>query len=246
MPPKLVAVSEEEMARGVVTELQRQGWDVYQEVTGGRGERRADIVGVRGPAIMVVECKTSLSLRLLDQLMWWRGYANIIVGAFGGGRVGDAADSLCKATGVGLWSVGANEVSEKIAPRFHRRTWDGLKKSLRPEQRTAEYAQAGSQGGYWTPFRATCRALYEVAKKEPGIPLREALRRIEHHYASEKSAVSALPALIRRGVIAGVRVTDGAPLRVYLDGDTPDRYGQDSIDAAVPLLEGCREGLARQ
>lgn len=234
---KLFATSEEALARGVVSEMQRQGWDVYQEVSTGQGARRADIVCVRGPSTMVVECKTSLSLKLLDQLMWWRGYANYVVGAYGGGRVGHSVDVLCKATGVGLWSVTGNDLTEHIAPRFQRRSWDGLKNALRPEQRTAQFAQAGSQGGYFTPFRGTCSALYDVVKATPGIELREALKQVKHHYANRVSAMSSLPGLIRKGVVAGIRITDGTPLRLFLDGDLTDSYGVAEIAAKTPLLE---------
>ena len=235
MGKRLGAMSEEEMARGVVTEMQRQGWDVYQEVVASG--RRADIVGVRGPLTMVVECKTALSLKLLDQVMCWRGYANYVVAAYGGGRAGRATTVLCKETGVGLWSVYHSELSEAIPPRFQRRTWDGLKDALRPEQRSAQFAQAGSQGGYFTPFRGTCNALYKVVKQTPGITLRDALKEVKHHYASHVSAMSSLPGLIRKGIVAGVRITDGDPLRLYLDGDLTKSYGVPEIAAKTPLLE---------
>lgn len=186
---------------------------------------------------MVVECKTSLSLKLLDQLMWWRGEANYIVGAYGGGRVGQAASTLCKTQGVGLWFVGFEQVKEEISPRLHRRRWGRLKDALRPEQQTQEYAKAGSQGGYWTPFRQTCRDLYRVVEEHPGIELREALRRFNHHYANQTSAMSSLPGLIRKGVVAGVRVDDSVPLKLFLEGDVPDSFGAPGIEARTPPLQ---------
>lgn len=213
---KLRHASEEQMAQNVIAELQRQGWDVYQEVSTGYAGRRADIVGVRGPVTMVVECKTSLSLKLLDQLMAWRGNANYIVGAYGGGRIGSAVSSLCKATGAGLWFVGHDQIQEKIEPRFARRTWTGLTGSLRPEQKSAEYAKAGSRcGGYWTPFRSTCDYLLQVVKATPGIELKDALDKVKHHYASQRSAMSSLPGLIRGGHVHGIRINNGRPLKLY-------------------------------
>lgn len=208
--------SEEEMARKVVAEMQRQDWTVYQEVTGKGISGRADIVGVRGPLVMVVECKTSLSLKLLDQLCAWRGEANYIVGAFGGGRVGNAAHAFCRAEGVGLWAVVCDEIAEKVAPRLHRQRWSHLRNAIRPEHQSDEYAKAGTRGGYWTPFRGTCDELARIVRKHPdGIELREALLRFKHHYANRTSAVSALPGLIRRGVVPGVRIDDGRPLKIY-------------------------------
>lgn len=207
------------MARDVVAELQRQGYEVYEEVSTGYGGKRADLVGVRGVVTIVVECKSSLSLKLLDQLTCWRGYANLIVGAFGGGRIGNAANAFCRTTGIGLWSI-VSGVNEKIPPTFHRRKWDGLKDALHPAQRSQEYARAGSRdGGYWTPFRQTCDALLVIVNGHPnGIDLRDALRQVKHHYASQSSAVSSLPGLVRGGHVKGIRVTDGRPLRLYPEG----------------------------
>lgn len=210
-------ISEAELARSVVTELQRQGFTTYEEVIGGYGEKRADIVGVRGPVVAIVECKTSLSLRLLDQLAAWRGRAHLIIGACGFARGGESADRYCHLEGFGLWSVCGEEVKERVAPRLWRHADCRIKAKLRDEQRSGEFAKAGTQGGYWTPFGKTVRDLKIYAGQHPGTELRTALHDIQHHYSSMRSAVSSIPALIRSGVIAGLKV-DGVPLKLYLDG----------------------------
>lgn len=207
---RLGELSEADMARAVVTELQRQGYETYEEVSTGYGGRRADIVAVRKPIVMIVECKVSLSLKLLDQLSMWHGEANYTIGAVAAGRIGVAAKRYLRSQGLGLWKLVADEIHEEVAPRLHRHCRDRISDSLRPEQRSGEYAQAGSNGGgYWTPFRATCRDLCEAVKRNPGIKLRDALLQIDHHYATTKSAMSALPALIQKGVVAGVRLDKG-------------------------------------
>lgn len=207
--------TETDLARAVVTELQRQGYETYEEVV--HGGRRADIVAVAGPLVFVVECKVSMSLKLFDQMAQWRGEASYVVGAVNSARVGPAALRYLQFEGFGLWTVSASEIIERVRPRLNRVNRDqwSLKRKLRPEHRSGEYAAAGSQGGYWTPFRSTCRDLAEIVRKEPGIELREALTKIDHHYSSAKSAISALPGLIRKGVVAGVRLEDGRPLRVF-------------------------------
>jgi hypothetical protein len=215
---KIERISEADMARGVISEMQRQGWTVYQEVSTGYGGARADIVGIRGPLSIVVECKVSLSLKLLDQLIWWRarGAANFVVGAFGGGKVGRCVTTLCQSQGIGLWAARPNGIDERVAPRMQRKTSCGLRDYVREEHRSEQYAKAGScGGGYWTPFRSTCAELERIVRENPGIPLRDALQRIKHHYANQQSATSALPGLIRQGVVQGVRIDDSRPLKLY-------------------------------
>lgn len=223
-------MKEEALAAAVVTELQRQGFETYEEVSMGYASRRADIVAVRGPILMVVECKARMSLKLLDQLYRWQGQAHYLVGAFGFSRVGPAAKEYAKAIGAGLWVVGASEIHIDIDARLHRTAnIRRLRANLHPKQRSADYAKAGSQGGYFTPFRGTCDALLEVVKRTPGIELREALSRIAHHYASSRSAMSSLPGLIRGGHVPGIVVDDGAPLKLYL---------ANAPKPAPPLLDG--------
>lgn len=211
--------TEADLARTVVAELQRQGYETYEEVSLAVQARRADVVGVRGPLVVVVETKAGLSLRLLDQLLAWRGEANLVIGAVAQGRISHAVEQFCRDQGFGLWQVGAGGVNERIAPRLLRRAaWQRLRAALRPEHRSGEYAKAGTNGGgHWSPFRDTCRALRRVVQQHPGIELRVALREIDHHYAGHKSAMGALPGLIRKGVVEGVRLDDddSRSLRLY-------------------------------
>lgn len=211
--------SEEQIARAVVTELQRQGYVTYEEVSvcsGGYSGRRADIVAVRGPVLGVVECKTKFSLKLLDQMTKWIGQAHFVVGAVELTRLGVAAERYLKSWGLGLWSVGHSEISVKVSHRLLRGAdVTALRTFLRPEMQSAEYAKAGTQGGHWTPFRGTCDALRALVRDQPGIELRAALKACGHHYASEKSALTSIPVLIRRGVIAGIRVEGERPLKLF-------------------------------
>jgi hypothetical protein len=60
--------------------LEERGLTVYSEVSPDRTMKRADIVGIDSNVSYVVELKTSLSLDLLDQAIYWsrRKYANYI------------------------------------------------------------------------------------------------------------------------------------------------------------------------
>jgi hypothetical protein len=211
MAKRIAFESEADIAKAVIAELRDQGYEVYQEVSVGYGGQRADVVGQRGSIVALVETKTSLSLKLLEQLVEWQGHANYIIGAVPASPAirNRAVSRFLRAEGIGLWAV-AVEVSEHISPKLARRISSRITKVLAPEQRTGEYGAAGTRaGGYWTPFQATCRNLRETVAHNPGIELREALAKMAHHYVSDKSARSALPALIRRGVVQGIRLDDG-------------------------------------
>lgn len=212
--------SESELARAVVAELQAQGYETYEEVEAARGAARADIVGLRGPLVVIVECKVSMGLAVLEQCVNWRGSAHMVIAATGYSRTNRAADRLMRFDGIGHWRVGSDAfVREDIAPRLHRKADVArLRARCLPENKTGGmFAQAGSTtGGHFTPFRATAMALREIVSKQPGLSLRDALAQTKHHYSSAKSAMSSLPGLIRSGVVQGVRLeVEGRALKLY-------------------------------
>ena len=80
------------------------------------------------------------------------------------------------------------------------------------EQKT--YAEAGNADGKrWTPFRATVFNLIRLVEKSPGCKLSDAIKELEHHYASYGSAKSGLYAMINTGVIKELKIKKG---RLYL------------------------------
>lgn len=214
------------MARVAVEELQRQGYETYEEVSMGYGSKRADIVAVRAPVIIVVETKTVFSTALVEQLMRWHNGAHYVIGCATGG-INPVLNDYCRIRGYGLWSVRgladkwsstAPGIDETLAPKLFRTAaahW--IKKALQPEQKTGgEYAAAGSKAGaYFTPFAATSRDLVRVVKQSPGITLKAALSEIKHHYASASTARSTLPRLIRMGVIPDIRIEETRPLKLW-------------------------------
>lgn len=222
---KRAVLSEAEMAATVVAELQRFGYETYEEVFTGN---RADIVGVRGPVLAVVECKVSLSLQFLNQLLAWEGKANVIIGAYALGRFGVAVHRVCRSAGIGLWQIdGPDIIATRVPPRLFRKIDARLRQALAPQNKSGASVPAGTNGGgYYTPFRDTCDALRKIVASRPeGMLLREALSQFSHHYASDKNAMAALPKLIRSGVIQGIRVDNGTPLKIFPAG----------VQAPVPL-----------
>ena len=97
-------VAETDVAKVVVAWLRNQHWDVHQEVApGGGGSPRADIVGVQGRRLYVVEVKTAFSLAVVEQAMGWlrsAHYVSVAVPAWtvngaGRGVISRVAKTLC-------------------------------------------------------------------------------------------------------------------------------------------------------
>src|SRR3989304_1278839 len=69
-------LTEVDLAKPVISYLEERGWDVYQEVL--IYGKIADIVATFDKLTWIIECKTSLSLKLLEQIYAWRGRANFL------------------------------------------------------------------------------------------------------------------------------------------------------------------------
>ena len=207
----VAAVKEIELVRPALAELSRLGFEIYHEVSTGRGSKRADAVARRGAWIVVVEAKRNATLSLMSQAMGWHGESVLLVTGESAQRA--VVTQICRTMGWGWWSVDATAIREEVRVPIRRRSL--LARFLCEEQRDLSYGEAGmSGGGYFTPFRATCRNLLDAVRRNPGIELRQALAEIEHHYSSSRSAMSSLPDLLRRGVVEGVALVEGRPLRL--------------------------------
>lgn len=204
-----------------MAELQRQGFETYEEVSVGYGDKRADVVAIRGPLVAVVETKRTMGLGLLNQLMGWRGRAHWIIGAVSAGRLDGAARRLCAVEGFGIWTVSSEDtIGEPLSPVLHRWVDRSVRQRCVEGNRSSQspVAAGTNRGGFFTPFRGTARALAEVVATHPGINLRSALGAVKHHYRSSRSAISSLPGCIQRGIVPGVRMErQGKEIRLYPD-----------------------------
>jgi len=189
------------LAAVVVSWLESEGWDVYQEVSG------VDIVAIRGSVVWAVECKTVMSFKVLDQAVDRMADCHCAWVATPPRREQRAlAKKICASLGVGWMTVGKDgKVTVVSRPFFNRRAKDRLRKAVRPEHKT--FARAGSSTGRsWTPFKETCRELVAMVVRHPGIELRQAVKQIKHHYSSDASATRSLTDLIFKGVVPGLAV----------------------------------------
>ena len=219
--------SEAELAEVVVGWLRDLRWEVYQEVEAYGNI--ADIVAVQGALLWVIETKTSLSLRVMEQAWAWRRrahYASVAIPR--ARRVSSYAARCLDRDGIGVlevrapdgWTPELARVRETGAAQLNRRPATGLRGHLHEEQKT--YAAAGSQGKHWTPFVGTCDELRRYVQDHPGATLRDAIAAIKTHYRTVSTARSSLAKWIQAGVVPGVRCElEGKALRLYAEkGDS--------------------------
>ena len=200
-------LTEVQLAKPIIAYLEERGWDVYQEVL--IYGKVADIVATFGKLTWIVEVKTSLSLKLLEQIYNWRGKANFLsiaipLNSYPGGDC-FVEDILVK-NKIGMLTVDKyqEDIFEYIHPQLNRRVIN-IHKFIRPEHKT--WAEAGSQHGYYTPFQRTKQNIeYEIKKHPNGILFKDFIKLTEHHYSSEATARSCLQKWIEDGIIKGAKI----------------------------------------
>ena len=221
-------MKEVDLAARVMDWLKLEGWDVHQEVWG------ADIVAVKNATSWIIECKLGLGLDVLGQAYDWttrngkRQAVNLVSVAVRSGK-------WCRSRQFGQqvaehYKIGVIEVGRDSEP-----TWDdgvGVMQVVHPEcfivdpardirqalcEETRTFGIAGSPGGAcWTSFKATAKQVVEYVTAHPGCTTREIVDNIEHHYASDYGARSAIVDSVRRRWITGIELTDGRPMRWQL------------------------------
>lgn len=213
-------VAEEDIAKVAVEHFRAQGCTVYQEVQYGMYGKRADIVVDRDGSLHVIEVKTSFSEQLICQAITWKVMAEYVSVAvpFSKSLSKKRMLQFCKAAheGLGVLYVRGNTVEVASPPRKNEINPNyRLRDFLCEEQK--DYAPAGNADSrFVTGFQLTCKALAELVAANPGIAQREAIGRIEHHYASDSTAYSALSHWIAQGSVRGVKgIKEKGRIRLY-------------------------------
>lgn len=224
--PKLADLPETMIGEAVCDYLTRDNWEVFQEVSEGTGGRRADIVARRGKILWIIECKKSVGLEVLDQLVHWEraGLAHYYSAAVFAPRVrsdalhmyyaqhlpNKALNFLFDHFGFGLLTLRPDSKVLHVcrAPSLHRVDrfpWPKIDAQLHEEQKTQ--VKAGSvAGNYSTPFKRTVEGLQKLIAKHGKLPIKEAIEQLDHHYQTESSARSSLAHWAAKGGIPGVRL----------------------------------------
>lgn len=203
------------------------GFDVYREVV-LRAGNRADLVGVAGPVLCVVELKLRLGLDVLAQARRHVPYAHQVWVAAPIDVPKDRETrrlliEVADWKGIGVLTCSPDQgpywpaqQRVEIDPAFNRTAQvSRVRELLREEQKTVGIAGSAS-GGHYTSFRGTCGRLAKFVAENPGCSFRDAIGAIDHHYATASSARSTLARLIKSGVVNGVRIEqDGRQIRCY-------------------------------
>jgi hypothetical protein len=167
---------ETEVARPVVNWLQERGYEVYQEVE--YNSWVADIVAVKYNRIWIIECKNTLTLKVIQQAhRWfpfshWRSFA--IPWSASLHPESALIHNICAWVGMCWIDVGPIEVREIARPQLNRKASCEILEVLEEEHKT--YAEAGSRASKrWTPWKSTLKKVQNYVKKKPGCRLKSLL-----------------------------------------------------------------------
>lgn len=200
--------TEAELNAVLVAALEKEGWDVYQEVFLPEVGGVADIVARRGERVLVVEGKRRLSLTLLAQAGRWAGYAHhvAILTPLALPKAGSETQwvrQVCDWMKLSWFKANAHGVVIRLQEPQEARLADYWDRVLCPEQKT--YALSGTNRGFWTPFKKTVRELTSYVLDHPGCALKDAVDGIRHHYKTSRSAVASLQRLLQHGGLPACR-----------------------------------------
>ncbi len=179
----------------------RPGWEVYQEIRHAKyaGSPVADIVCICSNSVWVIELKKSLNLDVIRQAAYWQvDYRSIAVVA---PKTRITQDNnrwwfmtIRNLMGLGtiVYNPFGQRVSEYKSPAllnrnpFHQERFIEICQS----GRTKGMAKAGGKdGGYWTPYKETMKAVKEYIGANPGCGIGDIVKALgKMHYSSEHSA----------------------------------------------------------
>jgi len=216
-------MNEKEIAQTVIAWLRNQKWTIYQEVQCYAYGPIADIVAVQNKIIWVIETKTSLTFKLIEQAQRWKMNAHYVSVAVPSARSDSGrlfAEHILKWQGIGLFTVAGNDVGERIAPKINRNAYRSqLINKLKPQH--LYWASAGNaKSQRWTPFAETCLNILRTVKRHPGLTAKELIDGTKTHYSTPATARACIIRWARAGIIRGVRIDNSKPLRFWPDTES--------------------------
>ncbi len=198
---KMKKIKESDLAKSVLTHLETEGWDCYPEAQMSYGRGRADIACTKEGALWIIEAKLSLSLKLLEQADGWVNTkaAHRVSIAIPYRSISPFVYNLCRDRGVGIImatkqfrSIYVHKEATELDTRAPK-----VKKmidSLHPDMK--EY-QPGTTSGYSTPYNRTMKAIRLYLTVNPGAFLKDIIKDVPHHYASDRTASTCIPNAVK-------------------------------------------------
>lgn len=186
--------------------LEENGYEVYTEVESRKAGGRADIVGVSGPAVSVVEMKKTLSLELIEQALRWKPYANYIYIALPYSKNRKVFGSkVLEFAGIGILQLKEYsgifedrpffDVLPSLRAKFNRRIDDHIRQSLVPRHKELPGGHAG--GGYVTSYSSMMERVrdylesYTVQVTKGGwATIQEIIDNVDTYYAVPKASLA--------------------------------------------------------
>jgi hypothetical protein len=191
-------MKETELAAAIVEWLKSQHWDVYQEVQFNRGSAFADIAACNGNLLWIIECKTTATIKVIEQARKWHTAFRSIAVPYSRRpyHPNNFFEIICRKFDIGVIRVRRtyNELEVEVtvpAPLMRdgaRYASAHLIPRLMPEHKTA--AMAGTNaGGRWTPYRSTIWDVEKFIKGHPGATMKEIATGVKSHYSNDQSAM---------------------------------------------------------
>ena len=190
-------LSEVELGELLIPWLENKGWEIYQEVKFGYGGNVADIVAMKDEEMWIIELKTSLSLKVMEQAWKWKDahYKSIAV-PYSRRRNDQFASTILRHFGIGYIEIGTDYIREHLPgvmqefKKEHYELW--MLPYITELHKT--YSKAGSKhGGHITAYRMTIIMIQDFLKENPGSTLNEIIDNVGiGHYSSERSAKGSL------------------------------------------------------
>ena len=224
--------SEAEMMRSLRGFLEgSRSMRVFSEVVWTAGEAVADMVGVSvasgEPKAVVFEGKLSMSATLLRQAVWWQQWADAVYLVLPRAKTAAHVEKRAKywpmleRLGLGLVELHRTDTGKEVVRVVMTAATDetgrGAELLSRLDPALADVADAGSAGGArgseWGRLRL---GLIDAAREAPGTPLKYLIATVDHGYASNQAARSAVSRIARKSGVAGLRF-EGDEMKVFAD-----------------------------
>lgn len=200
------------------------GFTLHEELGIDMFGNSCDMVYEKDDQVYCIEAKMQFNFEVVAQALRWKGKATSVYIAVPSVTLknfwSNPKIEVAEALGIGIIGVWASPIAhadfahphyypifKDMPPYCSKRTLHiGLADSAFWRDifasKLESKAPAGSQHGERsTPFTRSLCALKAEAANNPGLPLKELVKRVNHHWANDASAIHSLMQYAKRGII---------------------------------------------